>query len=615
MERTDYRFTMTRDTDTFEVSPLGFFDGSFKHTRQEGKLFFRREFNGELIFRGNDYNYIKTRYNGGYYCDVFELLIEKKVNGVYETDWAGYFSMSDGKFDFDRCRFYVTPTVEDKYSCIFRNWENEVNIIQGNPTFLNSSVKCNLEFELAKDMGMAKPYYGFLQGMQHFKRAKVLDPNFNTEFILISYRLAVIVPENIVLPSPWIEWDGLDYYSSGGLDYGISIVDKLTPAEGFKKWIIPGNQFSWLSSAYDVMVTDERNPEFDEIDLLEWDPADYYKQGSLKFYYEWTPDYLYMSVDFYVKKTVYNFENWPVTLNYRAWPIMSSLLYLLRNTCDGFESDQVLCPFFTAVNNPVTGETNELLNSYLIQKSDAKRPGASNPATIGKITLKDLLESLYSLFQLSWYIDNDNNLVLAHPIEFENLTDISIVNEPACQHKNGVEFDKSLMFRYEKWTFADAGNTDFIGLPIEYSELCTTKDEDAKTKSYDTPNMSTDLAYIQQNNNVSEYGFVFVTAYNGEIPKGFGILSNRLQLNNKMAISYLHTKYWKHNRILPAGKINGSDVNFLSVQPLRKLTTQEFVYCGTVDPMKKVVTQLGNATINEAEFFPFDKRLVLNMSI
>lgn len=74
--------------------------------------------------------------------------------------------------------------------------------------------------------------------------------------------------------------------------------------------------------------------------------------------------------------------------------------------------------FFTAPTNPVTGKENFLNNLVIMHLSDAKRPGATNPATIGKITLKSLLTAIKQTFNAHWYIDPDTNYLRIEHISF-----------------------------------------------------------------------------------------------------------------------------------------------------------------------------------------------------
>ena len=71
-------------------------------------------------------------------------------------------------------------------------------------------------------------------------------------------------------------------------------------------------------------------------------------------------------------------------------------------------------PGYVAGQNYVTGETNQVDHLVILQKSDAIDPTASNPATIGEITLKEMLQFMVETFRVYWIIDDDGNLRLEH---------------------------------------------------------------------------------------------------------------------------------------------------------------------------------------------------------
>lgn len=599
MERTDYRFTLTRDTDTFEVFPEDFYDGNFKYTQDEGQMFFRKEYDGALCFKKTDYAYIKDRYDDGYYCDIYELLIEKKISGVYETDWTGYFSMTDGKFDFERCRYYVTPTVDDKYSCVLRNWEKEVNIVDGNFTYLNSKIKSQLEIEIRGHYGAgAVPFYQLMYA--------VLDHQYmggGNYYISISCREAIILPDYIT-PNPldgWIVWDENDTSSQVAV-----ILNRITPTGESKKWVRSGSYVSWKPTASDINVYDILSNPRPSL-------STYRQIGT----YSTFDNYVY--AELYILKSVYNNEVWPMNITYKGYSLLTSILNVLKETCDEFSESTITAPMFTSATSPATGEANELLNVYLIQKSDAKRPNDSNNATIGKTTFKELMEILYSAFQILWDISDNYNLILKHQSEIENNQGLNISVAPytaMTAHYKGIEFNKNLLFRYEKWEFMEAKNEDFIGLPIEYNEFCTIKENDAKTKTYSLGSITTDLSLIQQEESeISDDGFCMVALLSSEIAVRNGLITGYKQLNEALSLARLHDNYWRHNRILSTGLMNGASITFESSQKIRKLPELTIKYCGEFDPKEEITTELGNGIVNEATFKPFDQTLTLNLSI
>lgn len=620
MQRTNYRFTLTRDTDTFEVFPEGFYAGSFKYEQEEGQLFFRRNYNGDLSFRGSDYDYIKSRYDTGNYCDVYELLIEKRVSGVYQVDWMGFFSMTDGKFDFDRCRFKVNPITQDKYSCLLNNWETKYNILSLNK---KSIISDSLSFYFFVSYFDPSPPSSFDCGLDLIKVKTVVYTDCSTEFgdceaVDVSYtaglyanEIKLMEKETVPVGLSWVKWtegDTCDQYLTA------FIRDKANNYDVYYRSFISGGNA--LPADDDVLlIANVCQPE----DCSQTSPT----PSDLGYSGEWYKAQSRGGLTFWLKTSYYNGQKIDTSnlVAYKGVYVPDAIKYLLAQTCqDTFSTPVLVSDFLTNSTNPVTGTASKTNFLYLVQKSDAKRPSSSNPATKGEMSLRELLESLYNTFQLWWHIDDLNNLVIIHQSEIEGNAGINITLSPYIEttaHKNTVDFDKSLLFRYETWSFMESKGDDFTGMPIEYAELCTIKDNNNKTKSYEISIITTDIGYIQSGfDKISDNGFALIAAdSSNNVINEVGEITSCDQINGHLSLSNLHDKYWRHNRILSTGKMNGSDEVFISTQKIRKLSEQNIIFCGVLNPLEYITTEQGSAIVNEAEFFPLDNKLVLNMSI
>ena len=108
------------------VNPSGKWEIEFR--RNEGQIFWRRYLTGELMFKGEDYNFIIGQ--------VEELV---SVSGCVELDlviycedvefWTGKFKYPYSfKFDEDNCTLTGTPEVVDEYTCIMENYNTEYEV-------------------------------------------------------------------------------------------------------------------------------------------------------------------------------------------------------------------------------------------------------------------------------------------------------------------------------------------------------------------------------------------------------------------------------------------------------------------------------------------------------
>jgi hypothetical protein len=115
-----------------EVNPDGKWE--IEYHRNEGQIFWRRILRGELIFKGDDYDYINSiiedlvSVSGG--CTILSFVIY--CNGV--ELWTGQFKYPyDFTFDEDSCEVIGTPEVVDAYTCIMTNYNTEYRPSAINP--------------------------------------------------------------------------------------------------------------------------------------------------------------------------------------------------------------------------------------------------------------------------------------------------------------------------------------------------------------------------------------------------------------------------------------------------------------------------------------------------
>lgn len=113
------------------------FIDKFKITRKVGtddiEKYFYRILWGKIQFSNKPYLYSKSNNNVYRLFDFIqsnEFSFSQKILVKFITsniEIIGYFGKNDCNFDYDRKIFTVEPTVEDKYTPILENWENEVN--------------------------------------------------------------------------------------------------------------------------------------------------------------------------------------------------------------------------------------------------------------------------------------------------------------------------------------------------------------------------------------------------------------------------------------------------------------------------------------------------------
>ena len=195
---------------------------------------------------------------------------------------------------------------------------------------------------------------------------------------------------------------------------------------------------------------------------------------------------------------------------------------------------------------------------------------SSDPATIGKMSLKMILDFLCRNLNGAWWIDETNHLIFEH-ITRTNITSSWIdLNDKSKYPKESTtipqnyEYPKEMMPNQEKWKFINAWNDEFVGKPIIYNEYESSNSEDSNEKIRSCEGFTTDLNNLWwEQENIDSNGFVMVC--DQQYP-----LDDHKKPNYYLSIENLHELYWRENRIQLSGNMNGVDTTFNS--QIRKRT-------------------------------------------
>lgn len=593
MLRTDWKYYI----DAVEVNPSRTDKTQIRYKHDDGEIFFTQEFNGDLTFTKSDYLIFKADYDLNDYCKRYEFIIEQKCNHVYQVTYIGSFSLLDGEFDFDKCTFKVKPTLEDKYSCLKLNEDTTINLLDAAVT----------KYTLTSD------YYTYIEfnhnnALQEMVLLTTMDGLFrynddcsHTYSVNIYAREVVVLPERLTPDETWTEWDQV-----------VARNNREVP-EGFIKWVRNLDYVTITIAAGDIVITcDSSYDSNQDYSLL---------SDFIKVVVEGIPPvvYVYRTRAYYK----YTFLNSLVFLNAEITYINCiKLVDAINFAKDQCSVGDLQSEFFTNATNPVTGIASKTNNIYLIQKSDAKRPSASEQATKGETTWKELMTAIQNYFNVKWYLDVDSNLKIEHISTILKSTGIDITVNPYLKttaNKKKFKFDKNLIYKFEQWNISEAYYEDFKGLPITYSDNCTKKDGKFDSKNYDTGEYMTDLGYLQNKpDKVSDTGFIIVACdANDKIINETGILSGNTILNGSLAISLLHDNYWRHERIFLTGTMNGVSETFESAIKLKQLDKINIIKCCDVDfdPIETINTDLGTAIVENASFNLFDNKLELDLYV
>lgn len=208
-------------------------------------------------------------------------------------------------------------------------------------------------------------------------------------------------------------------------------------------------------------------------------------------------------------------------------------------------------------------------NLLIFQKSDIKKPNATQRAKKGIITFQDILEYMWTMFQLKYVIYENNTMKFLHISElntYYKTFDISDKLLDKYNHKYG--FDN--IPKTETLTYEEANSDEFKDIIVEYGINSSINNE------YKISNVCNDLRFIIENqanlvinpddkDEVSNSGFTFIacdTLYN--VINVGGVYNYPLSTDIIFTVCYLNYTY------LRSFKLNGIDFSSSTQKKVKK---------------------------------------------
>lgn len=272
--------------------------------------------------------------------------------------------------------------------------------------------------------------------------------------------------------------------------------------------------------------------------------------------------------------------------------------------------------FLTDATNPVTLDTNRLTYLTIAQKSDIIRPSSTNPASMALLSWKELMSILWTMFQIRWTYDGAGTFTVEHISYFAPGTGIDLRTQLIAVANNKYTYLKDKMPKYEKFTFMEASQDDFVGFPIYYESKCINPDPDTNIEEQ-TCQVTTDLEYIINTPEaIADTGFVILCNYldggNYYVEFTKGAMSGEVKLNMRLSWANLHYSYFRHNRVLITGTLNNGypETTFWTARKT-KLQNTNAIVCEMFDPTEEITTELGETylggvkgIVSKAEILP-----------
>jgi hypothetical protein len=580
-----------------DISPL-WNNLSFSWEREKERMFFRKKLKGELILVGDDYSWaLEIKNDGDERAKYRVVVIDEKVDGVWEEVWKGFFSISAGNFDLDKCIVkFEDLLVWDKYNVILENAEREKNLIDI-PTYTVWYKKepYDYDVEIIKETTTFGLANGCSLPPDHFFEPQDGEIEYGTKYILYSKRVDYIGTtinngNHVHQYSKTFEYrrDYLDQVADPGGNWVKSSPDPIPGTNGVYHWV--------------RQYLDNDSPTF---------TTNYYR-----VYYPTYACFLRRAVSLSDITEVTDVENT------RGRYLGGAILYLLEGL-PMVKLTYAKSKFLQDTTNPITGTANRLSSLFIFQLTDLKE--TSDPATKAVYTLKDV-ENWLKLFQAYWYIDDDGVLVIEHKKFFDlglSYDDYSVGLDVTANKEakatSKFSYIKQAIHRMDKLVVGYNSADDFVGEPILYHGNMVNWGDGA-TMTYSANKLSTDLQYILNNeDSVGDDGFVLLACFPNEVMnrfevyRGNGSLTTQLVWNAPLAVANIQNDYWKWGRPIEKGVMNNTFTEFESVEP--SFAQEEFTvaWCDDFNPYKRVRTEYGLGRVESASCTLKDKKLTLSL--
>jgi hypothetical protein len=607
-----------------EVFPLDFFKTKYNWKKEKNEIFFRKELNGDLLFIKSDYNYFIDYILTNKCCENL-FVIEKYCSGTWLVDFKGSITHNMCEWNLSLCQVSVTPEINDDYSCIKANESKAINII---PEIPEVTVKITPEitietFTCCNDNVVV----GGFSYQGTYGDCADLEQSFSVDTSTAWIYASIVECNGITHTGPQAE-----AYSI--IKTEIEILSTDDPAENNNIYVTGNVCTTYIREVITTIDIGGSSSTPDTLGGNNWVelesttiggyPATKWSRsptGCPAGIINWVPIF----PTGFTQEIIGDCEMFRLTypscyeepgqIDYTHGRDFGDVLsFVVRKTCgkitgivsDFFEINPVGdTPGYVAGQNYVTGDTNKLKNMVIYQKSDFIDPAASNPATIGEISWKEIAQLLYTAFNAYWFIDEQMRLRIEHISWFTRSATITTVGLPINRGFKRFKYDRPEIPKREKFLFMEALDVDFLGLPVEYDSLCSSPD---KTDEYSVGRFTTDVNTVYSLPSIIDNdGFVLVCidqSDNTIIDREVALLSGVTKNNAHLSWANLQYNYLRYNRPLLNGIMNNIPETFITAKRTKRQTGIKYTgnCCTEIDPLNDLITsELGDGQIDKIE--------------
>lgn len=491
-------------------------------------------------------------------CHRLDMRLTLECAGGEENDlFAGILFFIDGTWYFDFCSVEMKPRVNDPFECLFKNWETDVNILEGSGDAIT----------LATDTGQAN-FEHLTCSNDYPLPGGPIDP-------IALYRNDY--QEDCLTPDPGDNWQVLLHHviiTNHGAGDIVSVATQWT-RETYTGVTPPGNGWTLVSPGFWSRKAILSGPVVEEV---------YFEE----YLATWTEQHRVLDNGRLLSAVLIN-----------LFGVCSD--YQLRSDFFGIDPDG-LAP----VNDAYTYAQQWFWDAVVFNTQDVVKLNAGENTTVCNINLSKLMTCIRRFPKVFLYFDEDNQVYRIEHESFERQTKLinMVTKRPdAIRGYNTYEYEKTRIPQKELFKFSYPTNDpDWDNASIVYADC----NDVGRIETYEIDCFHTDFGNLV-GSGIEDIdvlkGLVLVGQKDGYINRGIGDISGEYKINAGLSWANVVRELWRWRMPSCEALVNGVQTTFLSLIPKIKGATFQAELCCmdilVLNPaIDRVRTGLGNG-----EFF------------
>ena len=587
--------------------------------RKTGYRFYQRTLETKLIFKDDpknsivDFTQLYNLERQGLTCTKVPITIDRycECDDTWTTGfYEGYIRLNQCDWDVSNCTVDAPIVVQDNYTCLTSQWENEINMFDYGDPVVDTS-----------------PFYGILEyatcEFDHVMSWQPPIPNAQAIAIINQYFWANPADDCIVTTEGWtpvtrtykanVQIDLNEGLFDGPPEFTWTINIRSKYAREFSADVAepPGPGWIAVTGGWARPVNVTGLPVLDHTT----------EEGRLAIEAEWgTGDFNAGILSVNAILGMDSFGNSTLANGKELGPLIEDLLAPCGITV--ISNFYNINPDGTApANDYYTNAAEDFTNIVLYQITDIARIDETESATVALTKIKTILDAMKVAGNCDMELDG-TVLRIEHLSYWPNTVNMDLTQAEFIEYiadKWKYTYDEQSQPKNEivGWNNdTDGRGNDFDGYPIEYDNDCVNDVENKQPKLIKADGFLTNIRFLYGNEDYYDTTdiIVMVSTTDLVINSATQPISGRYVLNGNLAMGYLIPRYYDYGRPFKTGLINKVSTPMFTLlrNRLQAPITIPFScdnYMGLYDPSGLIKTQLGACEIETATYTDPDETM------